>query len=108
MNLGRSPNYLVHNSHSFCFRMRVPEDLRRYFGKKELKYSLKTGYIRTAKNKARYLAGFIQVIFERLRSGGYKSSYVHPWKTRYQSLGFWQRHRISSARWKCACPGSKG
>ena len=72
MNLGRSPNYLIHNSHSFCFRMRVPEDLQRYFGKKELKYSLKTGYIRTAKNKARYLAGFLQVIFERLRYGGYK------------------------------------
>ena len=39
-------------------------------GKKELRYSLKTGYIGIAKNKARYLAGQAQLIFRLVKKGG--------------------------------------
>ena len=63
----RSPSYLVRNPYSYCFRMIIPKDLRSYIGKKELRYSLKTGYLGAAKQKARLLAGFYQFYFKKLR-----------------------------------------
>jgi integrase len=47
--------------------MCVPKDLQRYVGKKELRYSLRTGYLGIAKQKARLLAGNIQYLFRYLR-----------------------------------------
>jgi integrase len=67
--INKSPSYLVRNSYSYCFRLVIPEDLKPYFGKKELRYSLKTGYIDEAKIKARFLAGNVQSIFRILRRG---------------------------------------
>jgi hypothetical protein len=49
--------------------MNVPRDLQRLVGKKELRYSLKTGYLGIAKQKSRYLAGQVQFIFKVLRKG---------------------------------------
>jgi len=63
----RSAAYLSHNKYEYCFRLRVPDDLQCYVGKKELRYSLKTGYLGKAKSKARRLAGMIQQLFEELR-----------------------------------------
>jgi len=68
--ISRSPSYLVRTPYTYCFRMFVPKDLQRYVGKKELRYSLKTGYLGPAKQKARYLAGQVQSIFRILRKGG--------------------------------------
>jgi len=67
--IGRSPAYLVRNPYTYCFRMNVPKDLQPYIGKKELRYSLKTGYLATAKYKARIMAGQVQLIFKFLRKG---------------------------------------
>ncbi len=64
---GKSPSYLLHNSHSWYFRMAVPPDLRPLIGKRELKYSLKTGYMGVAKSKARLLAGLCQNLFNDVR-----------------------------------------
>jgi integrase len=50
--------------------MIVPKDLQELVGKKELRYSLKTGYLGVAKYKARLLAGQVQFLFERFRKGG--------------------------------------
>jgi integrase len=47
--------------------MIVPKDLRKFVGKTELRYTLKTGYLGVAKNKAKYLAGQVQLIFRYLR-----------------------------------------
>jgi len=69
--INRSPSYLVRNSYSYCFRMIIPQDLKPYFGKKELRYTLKTGYIGEAKIKARFFAGQIQLIFRLLREGNF-------------------------------------
>ncbi|MBW2635100.1 MAG: hypothetical protein JRE14_13440 [Deltaproteobacteria bacterium] len=69
-----SPSYLIRNSHSYCFRMFVPQDLQACVGKKELRYSLKTGYIGTAKLKARYVASQVQMVFIKLRKGGFALS----------------------------------
>jgi hypothetical protein len=66
----RSPSYIVRNPYSYCFRMNVPADLQRFVGKKELRYSLKTGYLGVAKEKARVLSGRIQLLFKLLRRGG--------------------------------------
>jgi len=50
--------------------MNVPRDLQGFVGKRELRYSLKTGYLGVAKQKARYLAGQVQYLFRVLRKGG--------------------------------------
>ena len=49
--------------------MNVPKDLQAYIGRKELRYSLKTGYLGVAKKKARVIAGQVQLIFKFLRKG---------------------------------------
>lgn len=67
--VSRSPSYLVRNPYSYCFRMLVPKDLQPYIGKKELRYSLKTGYLSEAKYKARIMAGQVQRVFKLLRKG---------------------------------------
>lgn len=60
-------NYLVRNKHSYCFRVRIPVDLQPWFGKTELRYSLKTGYLGQAKSRARLLAGIYQDCKSRIR-----------------------------------------
>ena len=67
--LSRSPSYLVRNPYTYCFRMCVPKDIQRYIGKKQLRYSLRTGYLGVAKVKARIIAGQVQLIFKFLRKG---------------------------------------
>lgn len=66
----KSPSYLIRNPYSYCFRMNVPEDLRQFVGKRELRYSLKTGYRKEARAKAFLLAGKVYIIFKVLRKGG--------------------------------------
>jgi hypothetical protein len=63
-------SYLVRNPFSYCFRMKVPKDLQKFVGRKELRYTLKTGYLGVAKQKARFVAGQVQLIFKFLRKGG--------------------------------------
>lgn len=63
----RSPSYLIRNPHSYCFRMNVPKDLQSYVGKKELRWSLKTGYMSVAKQKARKMAAEVQTLFHSIR-----------------------------------------
>ncbi|MFO7559861.1 MAG: site-specific integrase, partial [Desulfobacterales bacterium] len=65
----RSPSYLIQNPYSYCFRMTVPRDIQPVLGKKELRYSLKTGYLSEAKIKSRLLAGQTQLIFQKIRVG---------------------------------------
>ncbi|MGA8181519.1 MAG: DUF6538 domain-containing protein [Desulfobacterales bacterium] len=62
-------SYIVRNPYSYCFRINVPQDLHRLVGKKELRYTLKTGRLGIAKQKSRYLALQIQAIFKVLRKG---------------------------------------
>jgi hypothetical protein len=50
--------------------MIVPADLQKFVRRKELRYTLKTGYLGVAKQKARFVAGQVQLIFKFLRKGG--------------------------------------
>jgi integrase len=49
--------------------MTVPRDLQATIARKELRYSLKTGNLSTAKNKARFIAGQVQLFFRDVRKG---------------------------------------
>jgi hypothetical protein len=62
-----SPTYLVKTPYGYCFRLTVPSDIQSLIGKKELRYSLKTGYLSVAKRKARFLAGMFQEHFSSIR-----------------------------------------
>ena len=62
-----SPSYLVRQSSAFCFRMVVPADLRAVVGKRELRYSVRTGFLSKARYRAKKMAGFTQGIFKNLR-----------------------------------------
>lgn len=67
----RAPSYLVRRKYSFYFRIRIPENLRHKFCfKSEVRVSLRTAQITTAKYRARVMAGFIQGIFINLKKGG--------------------------------------
>jgi hypothetical protein len=63
----QSSSYLFRNKYSYCFRIRVPQDLQPLIQKKELRYSLRTGYLGLAKSRARLLAGLFQQLFRKLR-----------------------------------------
>ena len=65
-----NPSYLVRQPSSYCFRMVVPSDLQELVGKRELRYSLRTGFLSEAKYRARRMAGFTQGLFKRLRRQG--------------------------------------
>ena len=67
--LSKSPSYIIRNPYSYCFRIKVPVDIQKYVGKKELRYSLKTSYLGVAKQKARCLAGQVQSVFRMLKNG---------------------------------------
>lgn len=63
-------DHLVRQSHSWCFRMIVPCDLREVVGKSELRYTLGTGSRRKAKKASNRIARDIKSLFRRLRNGG--------------------------------------
>jgi hypothetical protein len=65
----KSPSYLVRNPYSYCFRMVVPKDLQKFVGKRELRYTLRTGYAGVARPKAQFVAGKVHFIFRSLRRG---------------------------------------
>jgi hypothetical protein len=64
----KSPSYLFRNPHSDCFRMGVPIDLRDVVGKREFRYSLRTGRLSEARRKAHLLSGLLWQLYYKLRS----------------------------------------
>lgn len=70
-SISRSSSYLIRNPYSYCFRLIVPKDLQPIIGRKELRRSLKTGYLRTAKSKARLFAGRVQGLFQLIRESNH-------------------------------------
>lgn len=68
--LNKTAHHLVRNPHSYCFRVNVPKDLQQLVGRKELRYSLRTGCLSIARDKAQIIAGHVKQIFAWLRKGG--------------------------------------
>ncbi|WP_319524603.1 site-specific integrase [uncultured Desulfosarcina sp.] len=71
MSTTKSPSYLLHTPRRGCFyfRMKVPLDLQPCIGKKELRASLRTGYLTDAKTKSMLIAGKMHQLFRKLRGG---------------------------------------
>jgi len=65
--LNKTAHYLVRNAHSYCFRVNVPRELQTLVGRRELRYSLRTGCVRIARDKAQIIAGHVKQIFAWLR-----------------------------------------
>jgi hypothetical protein len=94
-----SPYYLVRKDRScFCFRLIVPLDLRRFVGRTELRYSLRTGFLGVAEQKSRYVAGQARFLFNLIRKGvlrvgGLSEGRVQDLVRRYikQSIEGWDR-----------------
>ncbi|WP_369688314.1 DUF6538 domain-containing protein [Desulfatitalea tepidiphila] len=49
--IGKASSHLVRNLYRYCFRLSVPIDSQRVIGKKEVRYSLKSGYLGLAKRR---------------------------------------------------------
>ena len=52
----------------YIFRLRISADLKDIVGKTEFRYSLRSGLLKDAKQRARSLAAFIQQLFVKVRS----------------------------------------
>lgn len=64
-----SSTHLFKQGHIFYFRMSIPEDLRNTLGQTEYRYSLRTGYLRTARIKANKMSAMVHSCFQQLREG---------------------------------------
>ena len=66
-----SPSYLIQAPYGYHFRFKIPKDPKPHLdNKQELRYSLKTGSICEAKERARLLAGKIQKLFRKPKTEG--------------------------------------
>lgn len=71
--LKSSPTYIYRHHSSYIFRITIPYDIVVYFGKKELRYSLRTGSLRIAKHRSRMIVSMVHWTFKNIRKGGYMS-----------------------------------
>lgn len=65
-SISKAPNYLFKQGSIFYFRLAVPLSLREMVSARELRLSLKTGYLKEARSKARVLAASASACFNRL------------------------------------------
>ena len=71
MTRNGSPSYLIQTPYGYHFRFKIPKDLKPHLdNKQELRYSLKTGSICEAKERARLLAGKIRKLFRKPKTKG--------------------------------------
>ncbi len=73
--LNTTPEYLYQTSTGlFIFRMRVPQDCRSAVGKTELRYSLKTRCIRTAREQLARILRPLNNLFKEIQLGVHTKS----------------------------------
>jgi integrase len=61
--------YIIQKASGYYFRFHIPSDLHPLVQKSELRYSLQTGQLALARSRARLLAGTMQQLIRKLRSG---------------------------------------
>jgi integrase len=61
------PRYTFQRNSLYYFRYTLPPDISKVVGKRGLRYSLKTGYIKQAERKARRLAGTVEEFISEIR-----------------------------------------
>ncbi len=67
--MGKSPSYLVLQGQIYYSRMSIPLGLRKTFGKTEIRYSLRTGYLREARARSRVLAVRVHKLMNLVHKG---------------------------------------
>jgi hypothetical protein len=65
-NRTSSPHFVVHQPHSYCFRMVAPPKNRPQLGRVELRYTLHTSSLSQAKARARTIAAYVFDLFHQL------------------------------------------
>jgi integrase len=66
-SFNQSSSYIFRSHHTFYFRLCIPVDIQGVFGKKEIRYSLRTSYLGEAKRKAGMLAEQIHKLIKTIR-----------------------------------------
>ena len=61
------PRYTFQRNSLYYFRYTLPPDISKVVGKRGLRYSLRTGYIKHAERKARSLAGTVEGFIAEIR-----------------------------------------
>ncbi len=64
-----APTYLHQNESDYHFRIAIPYDIRRFLNKTELKCSLRTGSLSTAKQRSRTMASIAKKVIKDIRKG---------------------------------------
>jgi len=67
MSKNPSPSYVLSRPSGRYFRMVVPPDLVPIVGLRKIRYSLRNGFISTAKYRARRIGGFVQYLFQNFK-----------------------------------------
>ena len=75
--ISAQPASLYQTPSGYIFRLRIPKDLKDLVGKTEFRYSLRTGGLRVAKNRARSIVSFIHQLFIKVRSNMSKFNQEH-------------------------------
>jgi hypothetical protein len=66
-----NPRYTFQRNSLYYFRYTLPTDISKVVGKRGLRYSLQTGYIKHAEKKARSLAGAVEDFISEIREEPY-------------------------------------
>lgn len=86
MGIGRTPSYLVKQSHGYCFRLHVPPDLSPHICLREVRYSLGTTNLKQARLMAGKLSAFVWGLLENARSNIKKHGYTTMNRERIKKL----------------------
>jgi len=63
-----TPRYMYQSPSGYIFRLPIPADLKDVVGKTEFRYSLRSGILRVAMQRARSIAAFIQQLLTKILS----------------------------------------
>lgn len=64
---GKAAGHLYRQGGVYYYRQAIPADIRPVFGRRELRYSLRTGYLREARQMARKICVCAIELFDRAR-----------------------------------------
>jgi integrase len=75
------PAHLIQNRYGFCFRITVPPDLQKVVGKVEIRWSLKTGNVKIAKERSIWVGLSVQRYFDETREAARMKKDITPEET---------------------------
>jgi hypothetical protein len=72
------PSYMYQTTSGYIFCLRIPKDLKSLAGNTEFRYSLRSAGLRLARQRAKCIASFVQLLFIKVRDdvGKYSPEYI--------------------------------